>query len=66
MAPNDTYRRHISDLKQFARAEMARELAKRHGRELRLPWDPEPTSAAVTEQAPDFDLSALDEIPDGD
>ena len=28
------------DLKKFARAEMARDMAKRHGKALQLPWDP--------------------------
>lgn len=37
----DLKRKVLGDLKQFARAEMARDLARKHGKSLRLPWDPE-------------------------
>lgn len=59
----ETVRKHLADLKQFARAEMARDLAKRHGKSLRLPWDPDD---AVSEPAgsaePQIDMQALEEL----
>lgn len=54
-------KRHLQELKQFARAEMARELAGRHGRKLRLPWDPDEAPAAQ-ESAPSIDTEALQEL----
>lgn len=48
----------LSDLKQFARAEMARDLARRHGKSVRLPWDAEEQQAAPP-QADELDSEAL-------
>lgn len=53
-------RQHLADLKQFARAEMARDLAARHGRKLRLPWDPdEPATEAAPADPEQIDTEAL-------
>ncbi len=54
----ETKLRAAKDMKQFAKAEMARELAQRHGKSLRLPWDEEET---VSEVAPDQNEMQLDE-----
>jgi hypothetical protein len=34
------------DMKQFAKAEMARDLARRHGKQIRMPWDEERQASA--------------------
>lgn len=64
-------RRLAGDLKQFAKAEMARDLATRHGRSLRLPWDApepvsEPTAADPTDELDAEALRALSEAGLGD
>lgn len=58
----DVQRKLLGDLKRFARAEMARDLARRHGREMRLPWDADedPTpQAAPGEPSAQLDTEAL-------
>jgi len=52
MEPNDleTKRALYGKMKEFARAEMARGLGRRHGRNVRLPWDEDEAP-----QAPDAD-----------
>lgn len=58
----------LSDLKQFARAEMARDLARRHGKSIRLPWDAEdnaPAAANDTETLDSEALSALEGLVGG-
>jgi len=57
----------LSDLKQFARAEMARVLARRHGKSIRLPWDAEDTAPAAndTETLDSEALSALEGLAGG-
>lgn len=57
----------LADLKQFARAEMARDLARRHGKPLRLPWDPEEQSAAepAADSLDGEALSALEGLAGG-
>jgi hypothetical protein len=54
----------IRDLKQFARAEMARDLAKRHGKSLSLPWDPEeqPQEMQAEPQSPELDSESLEAL----
>lgn len=56
----DIKRKALTDLKQFARAEMARDLASRHGKSLRLPWDED--EAAPSEPGPDIDREALEAL----
>ncbi len=58
----------LSDLKQFARAEMARDLARRHGKPLRLPWDQAEEAAAPQPSSDQLDgeaLSALEALGNG-
>lgn len=59
------------DLKNFARAEMARDMAKRHGKSLQLPWDPDhdgdappggPPAAAGAHTPPGVDEKDLEEL----
>lgn len=54
----------LRDLKQFARAEMARDLAKRHGKTLSLPWDAEeqPQQQQAAPDAPELDNEALEAL----
>jgi hypothetical protein len=59
MDPLELKRKHIADLKQFARAEMARDLAHRHGRTLRLPWDEQEQPAAPETEQPGIDAETL-------
>lgn len=59
----------LTELKQFARAEMARDLAKRHGRTLKLAWDPEESAAPQPQQSQGLDdeaLQALQGLASGD
>jgi hypothetical protein len=56
-------RKVLGDIKQFARAEMARDLGRRHGRPLRLPWDAEEAPAGdAAPQDQDLDAGALQEL----
>lgn len=50
-------------LKQFAKAEMARDLGTRHGRSIKLPWDPE-SHVEPSEESGEFklDSEALSEL----
>lgn len=54
-------RKAVGELKQFARAEMARDMAKRHGRALRLPWDPE-EAAPEASKPEELDKDAIGEL----
>jgi hypothetical protein len=60
---NDQYierkRAALGDLKQFSRAEMARDLARRHGKSVRLPWDAEEQQADVQQPTEELDSEAL-------
>lgn len=57
-------RKLLGDLKQFAKSEMARDLAKRHGKSLRLPWDPEaePVEPAAEGDELKLDAEALEQL----
>lgn len=56
----------LADLKQFARAEMARDLARRHGKSVRLPWDAaEQAQDQPTEELDSEALSALEGLAGG-
>ena len=57
----------LQDLKQFAKSEMARDLAQRHGKSLRLPWDAEQAETAPQTQELDSEsLEALAGMAGGD
>jgi hypothetical protein len=68
---NDQYierkRAALADIKQFARAEMARDLGRRHGKSVRLPWDAEEAAPAeVNDDTLDSEaLSALEGLVGG-
>lgn len=52
----------LTELKQFARAEMARDLAKRHGKSLKLPWDSDEPAAPELQTQPELDDEALNAL----
>ncbi len=52
----------LTELKQFARAEMARDLAKRHGKSLKLPWDSEEAPQEAQPQSQELDDESLEAL----